>query len=339
MSHCDRSPKKGKPRWLRRSLPTGPEYERIRQLLKTRDLTTVCREAKCPNQFECYGKGTATFMILGERCTRNCRFCAVEHGPENLPDGNEPQRVAEAVATLGLRYAVVTSVTRDDLEDGGARLFAETIRAIRTTSPNTLVEVLIPDLQGNWDALQVILDAAPDVLNHNMETVARLYAEVRPQAVYSRSLALLSRVKSSAPHIPTKSGIMLGLGESLPEVEKLWQDLISSGCDILTMGQYLQPSENHLPVARFLPPEEFVDMEQQALTCGFAGVASGPFVRSSYEAEKLYRSATRRIRECGVSREPHFSGLGEENSTHDDPGGKHLDGAECLAENHPAKQN
>jgi lipoic acid synthetase len=287
--------KTGKPKWLRRSLPTGPEYEKIRQLLKSHDLTTVCREAKCPNQFECYGKGTATFMILGERCTRNCRFCAVGHQPESLPDPGEPERVAEAVVILGLRYAVVTSVTRDDLADGGASFFAETIRALRKRSPKTLVEVLIPDLQGNWQELKTILDAGPDVLNHNIETVATLYPEVRPQAQYRRSLELLRQAKVFNPRIPTKSGIMLGFGETRTELQQTWHDLLAAGCDILTMGQYLQPSVDHLPVQRFLPPEEFAELETEALALGFAGVASAPFVRSSYQAEKLYRQAQRRI--------------------------------------------
>ena len=295
MSSCHNLPTLGKPRWLRRTLPTGPEYEKIRKLLKGHALTTVCQEAKCPNQFECYGQSTATFMILGERCTRNCRFCAVEHRPEGLPDPEEPERVAEAVALLELRYAVVTSVTRDDLPDGGASLFAKTITAIRRRRPGTLIEVLIPDLQGDWLALATILEAAPDVLNHNIETVARLYSEVRPQAEYLRSLALIRRVKETHPHIPTKSGIMLGLGETFAEVAATWRDLSSHGCDILTMGQYLQPSANHLAVQRFLPPEEFAELEQKALAIGFAGVASGPFVRSSYQAETLYRRAMRRI--------------------------------------------
>lgn len=287
--------KTGKPKWLRRSLPTGPEYEKIRQLLKSHDLTTVCREAQCPNQFECYGKGTATFMILGERCTRNCRFCAVGHQPESLPDPEEAGRVAEAVVILGLRYAVVTSVTRDDLADGGASFFAETIRTIRQQSPKTLVEVLIPDLQGDWQALKAILDAGPDVLNHNIETVAGLYPVVRPQAEYKRSLALLRQAKEIHPQIPTKSGIMLGFGETHAELIETWRDLLASGCDILTMGQYLQPSADHLPVQRFLPPEEFADLQQEALDLGFSGVASGPFVRSSYQAEVLYRQALRRM--------------------------------------------
>ena len=295
MSQCASNIQTGKPKWLRRSLPTGPEYEKIRQLLKSHDLTTVCREAKCPNQFECYGKGTATFMILGERCTRNCRFCAVGHQPDSPPDPEEASRVAEAVVLLGLRYAVVTSVTRDDLADGGASFFAETIRTIRRQSPKTLIEVLIPDLQGDWQALKTILAAGPDVLNHNIETVAGLYPTVRPQAEYNRSLQLLRQAKEIDSRIPTKSGIMLGFGETHGELVRTWRDLLAAGCDILTMGQYLQPSADHLLVQRFLPPEEFADLQQEALDLGFSGVASGPFVRSSYQAEALYRQALRRM--------------------------------------------
>lgn len=235
-------------------------------------------------------------MILGDKCTRNCRFCAVGHSPEAPPDLEEPGRVAKAVALLGLRYAVVTSVTRDDLPDGGAALFAQTVASIRERQPNTLVELLIPDLQGDRQALAAILNAGPDVLNHNIETVARLYPEVRPQAEYGRSLELLRRAKKSHPQIPTKTGIMLGLGETDSELEEAWRDLRTVGCDILTMGQYLQPSTLHLPVRRFLPPEEFANLAERALAFGFAGVAAGPFVRSSYQAEVLYRQAMRSIR-------------------------------------------
>ncbi len=295
MTQCGNKNSVGKPKWLRRSLPSGPEYEKIRQLLKTKQLTTVCQEAKCPNQFECYGKGTATFMILGERCTRNCGFCAVANNPDRGPDEDEPERVAEAVSLLKLRYAVVTSVTRDDLRDGGAELFAKTIRAIRATSPKTLVEVLIPDLQGDWKDLQTILDAVPDVLNHNIETVARLYPTVRPQAIYSRSLDLLAEVKARCPEMPTKTGIMLGLGEGIEELRKTWEDLRGVHCDILTMGQYLQPTVQHLAVDRFVPPEEFEQYQEETVSLGFTGVAAGPFVRSSYEAEKLFRKAKRKI--------------------------------------------
>jgi len=285
----------GKPRWLRRSLPTGPEYEKMRQLLKRSHLHTVCQEAQCPNQFECYSSGTATFMILGDRCTRNCRFCAVGHKPSGPPDPEEPERVAEAVEILGLRYAVITSVTRDDLADGGAALFAETIRAVRRRRPETLIEVLIPDLQGDWQALAAIVEAAPDVLNHNLETVPSLYPRVRPEAIYARSLELLAEGKRLNPMLPTKSGLMLGLGESRGELERTWDDLLAAGCDILTLGQYLQPSANHLPVVRFVEPDEFAELERAALAHGFAGVAAGPFVRSSYQAETLYRRVRRRL--------------------------------------------
>lgn len=235
-------------------------------------------------------------MILGERCTRNCRFCAVGHQPEGPPDPEEPERVAEAVVILGLRYAVVTSVTRDDLADGGASFFADTIQAIRKRSPKTMVEVLIPDLQGNWQALKTILEAGPDVLNHNIETVSALYPEVRPQAEYRRSLELLRQAKTITPQTPAKSGLMLGFGETHPQIVQTWRDLLTAGCNILTMGQYLQPSSEHLPVKRFLPPEEFAGLESEALALGFAGVASAPFVRSSYQAEKLYRQALKRIK-------------------------------------------
>lgn len=279
----------GKPRWLRRSLPTGPEYEKMRRLLKNNHLHTVCQEAQCPNQFECFSEGTATFMILGERCTRNCRFCAVDHKPLGPPDPEEPARVAEAVGILQLRYAVVTSVTRDDLGDGGASIFAETIGAIREKREKTLVEVLIPDLQGETAALKTVIDAAPDVLNHNIETVERLYSTVRPEAIYERSLDLFRQVKQLNPSQVTKSGIMLGLGETRDELYKTWDDLLEAGCDILTMGQYLQPSKEHLSVDRFVTPEEFDELQAQAIERGFTGVASGPFVRSSYQAEKLFR--------------------------------------------------
>ena len=296
MSGCQQQDiRVGKPKWLKKRLPTGPEYEKMRQLLKHNKLHTVCQEAQCPNQFECFSDGTATFMILGERCTRNCRFCAVSHQPSAPPDPEEPRRVAEAVEFLELKYTVVTSVTRDDQPDGGAAIFAETIRAIRERRPNTLVEVLIPDLQGDKAALATILEAAPDVLNHNIETVPRLYPEVRPEAIYARSLELFTSAKAYNPGQVTKSGIMLGLGESREELFAAWRDLRRAGCDILTLGQYLQPSRSHLPVARFVAPEEFEELRELALEHGFAGVASGPFVRSSYQAEKLYQQVARQI--------------------------------------------
>lgn len=278
-----------KPRWLRRRLPTGPEYERIRSLIKNQCLATVCQEAMCPNQFECFGRGTATFMILGDRCSRNCRFCAIGHGPQGPPDPEEPRRVAEAVRSMGLSYCVITSVTRDDLPDGGAGHFAATIRTLRAENPQLLIEVLIPDFQGDAGALATVLAAGPDVLNHNLETVARLYPIVRPEARYGRSLELLQQSKAFAPGVATKSGIMVGLGETTEELLQLFADLRQAGCDILTIGQYLQPSRGHLEVIRFLPPEEFVTLGEQALALGFGAVAAAPFVRSSYQAEGLYR--------------------------------------------------
>lgn len=277
-----------KPKWLRRKLPTGPEYEQVRQLISKNCLSTVCQEAQCPNQFECFSKGTATFMILGERCTRNCKFCAVGNSPLGPPDPQEPVRVAEAIQSLKLRYAVITSVTRDDLDDGGASHFVKTLEMVHKLSPETLIEILIPDLQGDWQALDKILAAGPDVLNHNLETVSRLYSRVRPEAVYERSLQLLRQVKKIEPRIPTKSGIMLGLGENTEELLEAMQDLVDNGCDILSLGQYLQPSKNHLPVERFVPPEEFDNLKKEAERIGFKGVASGPTVRSSYGAEELY---------------------------------------------------
>ncbi len=280
-----------KPKWLKRRLPSGPGYEKIRRMLAEKNLTTVCQQAQCPNRFECFAEGTATFMILGQRCSRNCGFCAVAHGPAGPPDPEEPERVAEAVDLLKLDYTVVTSVTRDDLPDGGTALFAETIRAIRRRRPQTLVEVLIPDLQGNWQALATLLDAAPQVLNHNIETVPRLYPRARFQADYRRSLELLRQAKRLAPKVVTKSGLMLGLGESSMELKEAWNDLRQESCDILTLGQYLQPSADQLPVIRYLPPEEFAALEQRALDAGFSAVAAGPFVRSSYDAQRLYCQA------------------------------------------------
>ena len=284
-----------KPAWLRRKLPTGPEYERIRHLIRDHHLATVCQEAMCPNQFECFARGAATFMLLGDRCTRNCRFCAVAHGPLGPPDPEEPGRVAEAVRTLGLRYSVLTSVTRDDLADGGAGQFAAAIRAIRAGTEQTLIEVLIPDFQGDPQALAMVLTAGPEVLNHNLETVHRLYAEVRPQAEYRRSLELLGMVKDMAPTMITKTGIMVGLGETRTELLELFADLRRVDCDILTIGQYLQPTREHLEVARFVPPAEFEVLREEALALGFRAVAAGPFVRSSYQAGELYRQAREQL--------------------------------------------
>ena len=280
-----------KPSWLKRSLSTGATYENVRTLLKNSKLHTVCQEAKCPNIWECFSSRTSTFLIMGPYCTRKCRFCAVAHGPSGPPDPKEPARVAEAAQSMGLRYVVITSVTRDDLPDGGAGLFAETIKEIRKRIPDAIVEVLIPDFQGNVDALQTVVKAHPDVLNHNLEAVPRLYPSVRPEAVYHRSLELLNRVKNIDPAIPTKSGLMLGLGEFPEEVEKTLGNLFDTGCSILTLGQYLQPTQEHLKVERFIRPEEFALWRERALKMGFSEVASGPFVRSSYHAKELYQAA------------------------------------------------
>jgi len=280
-----------KPPWLTRRLPSGPEYEKIRGLMNRGRLHTVCQEAKCPNIWECFSNRTATFLILGDRCTRNCRFCAVAHSPVGPPDPAEPVRVAEAAEKLALAYVVVTSVTRDDLPDGGAGHFAKTIRAIHRRIPEAVIEVLIPDFKGDAEALRTVLEAQPQVLNHNIETVPRLYAAVRPGAVYARSLELLARVRTIDASISTKSGLMLGLGETTAEIRQTLQDLLDAGCRMLTMGQYLQPSEDHLPVARFVPPAEFDQWQKTAFQMGFGEVASGPFVRSSYHAKELFNAS------------------------------------------------
>ncbi len=277
-----------KPHWLRRKLPSGPQYEQVRALIRDGRLNTVCQAAACPNQFECFASHTATFLIMGDRCTRNCRFCNISEGPQAPLDAGEPERVARAAAEMGLRYVVVTSVTRDDLPDGGAAHFAATITALREKIQGVKVEVLIPDLLGNADALATVITAGPDVLNHNVETVPRLYATVRPQADYQRSLTLLKRVAHYPAGIPAKSGLMLGLGETRAEVEATLADIHATGCRILTLGQYLQPTKDHLPVDRYVPPEEFDELGALARELGFAQVASGPFVRSSYHASEVY---------------------------------------------------
>jgi lipoic acid synthetase len=280
---------KAKPSWLRRRLPTGPEYEQVRRLIKSSRLHTVCQEAACPNQFECFSNRTATFLIMGSRCTRNCRFCNIEDGGE-LPelDSGEPARVADAVLQMNLHYVVVTSVTRDDLADGGAGHFAATIAEIRRRRTDARVEILIPDFKGDAAALRTVLQARPDVLNHNIETVRRLYPQVRPQADYDRSLQLLKTASGYTPSIPVKSGLMLGLGESDQEIDQTLKDLFRSGCRLITIGQYLQPSRQHLPVQRFVTPDEFAQLGQKAREIGFDQVSSSPFVRSSYHACEMY---------------------------------------------------
>ena len=281
-----------KPHWLRRRLPTGPEYERVRDLLRKSRLHTVCQEARCPNIWECFSQGTSTFLIMGSCCTRNCRFCAITHGSPCEIDPEEPFRVAEAVQNMELSYAVITSVTRDDLLDGGAAHFGKTIREIHSRMPHTCVEVLIPDLEGDLSAVNTIMKAHPNVLNHNIETISRLYPSVRPGAGYHRSLGLLRSARRIDPTVPTKSGLMLGLGETSNEIRKTLRDLLDAGCSLLTLGQYLQPSKDHLPVERFIPPEEFDFWRDTALEMGFSAVASGPFVRSSYHAKGLYEKVT-----------------------------------------------
>lgn len=279
-----------KPDWLKRRLPSGSEFEKIRGMLHKDRLHTVCQEAKCPNIWECYSRQTATFLILGSHCTRNCRFCSVETGPPAPPDEDEPVRVAEVARQMALKYVVVTSVTRDDLDDGGAGIFARTIREIRRKIPDVCVEVLIPDFQGNTDALLTVLEARPDILNHNIETVPRLYGRVRPEADYQRSLDLLAHVYRYDSSIPTKSGLMLGLGETPTEIKQTLGDLLKAKCRILTLGQYLQPTKRHLDVKRYIPPAEFDEWRETALAMGFQEVASGPFVRSSYHAKDLFEA-------------------------------------------------
>jgi len=273
-----------RPEWLRVRAPGGESYRDVKSLVESQRLHTVCESARCPNVGECWQHRTATFMILGNVCTRRCGFCAVPKGGPEPVDYDEPRRVAEAVAALGLRYAVVTSVNRDDRKDGGAEIFALTIRAIRDLLPGCKVEVLIPDFQGSHAALEMVLAAGPDVLNHNLETVARLYRRVRLGARYERSLELLAHSKTARPEIPTKSGLMVGLGETNDEVLQAIGDLRAHQVDLLTLGQYLRPTVKHLPVERYVAPAEFAEFRRAALEMGFAHVESGPLVRSSYHA-------------------------------------------------------
>jgi lipoic acid synthetase len=279
-----------KPEWLKAPAPLGENYRNLKTLARRLELHTVCESAQCPNIGECWNHRTATFMLLGNVCTRRCGFCAVPKGRPGPIDWDEPRRIAEAVASLGLKHAVVTSVNRDDDNLGGARVFAETIREIRALVPDCSVEVLIPDFQGLDDALRIVLDARPDVLNHNTETVPRLYPAVRPGARYGRSLRLLANVKQFAPGMLSKSGVMVGLGEATQELLDVIRDLAAQKVDILTVGQYLRPSKDHLPIARFYTPEEFRMLKKEALACGFRHVESGPLVRSSYHAREQTRS-------------------------------------------------
>ena len=273
-----------KPAWLKVKAPGGPTFAHIKRMMRELDLHTVCEEARCPNMGECWGHRTATFMILGSVCTRSCGFCAVATGRPMALDFEEPRRVAEAVTQMGLKHVVVTSVNRDELRDGGATLFAATIRWIRRLNPACTVEVLTPDFKGAMEALQVVMDAKPDVFNHNVETVPRLYRRVRPQAIYERSLKVLQAAKAMNPGKPTKSGFMLGLGETHDEIESLLRDLHAHEVDIVTIGQYLRPTPDHLPIERYVPPDEFREYARLGKAMGIPHVQSGPLVRSSYHA-------------------------------------------------------
>jgi lipoic acid synthetase len=280
-----------KPSWLKVKAPGGPNYLRLTQMMRELDLHTVCQEAHCPNIGECWEHGTATFMILGDVCTRNCAYCAVSHGRPPKYDIEEPARVGEAVAQLGLRHAVITSVDRDDLPDFGAYIFAETIRQIHQRLPGCSVEVLVPDFQGNEDSIRTVLEARPEIYNHNTETVPRLYKKARPGGKYHRLLEIFRIAKRIAPDIPTKTGIILGLGETNEEVVEVMKDLRSVDVDILTLGQYLRPSDGHIPLDRFVTPDEFRWFYQVGMDLGFKHVESGPLVRSSYHAWEQVQAA------------------------------------------------
>ena len=284
-----------KPSWLRRRIPASGRNATVVAAIKGRGLHTVCEEAHCPNQMECFSRGTATFLLLGPSCTRRCTFCAVDKSRIHPVDPGEPLRTAKAVAQMELNFCVATMVTRDDLLDGGAVHIARTIEAIRKESPGIGIEVLISDLSGNREALETVLAARPEVLNHNLETVPRLYPTVRPQANYQRSLELLTLASAHVPSMVTKSGLMLGLGEKKDEILQAMDDLRKAGCQLLTLGQYLAPSDQHHPIVRYVPPEEFADYEAKALARGFSGVASAPLVRSSYQAAELYKTARNQL--------------------------------------------
>ena len=283
---ADVRPPQRKPEWLKVRFPAGERYQRLKTLMREQGLHTICEDAKCPNIGECWNAGTATFMILGDVCTRSCGFCAVTTGRPHALDLVEPFRLAKTVQALGLDYVVITSVNRDDLVSGGAEVFASCIRTIRRLDPAIRVEVLSPDFKGNWDALADVVDARPFVLNHNIETAPRLYPRVRPQARYERSLELIARAKDAAPDMLTKSGFMVGLGETRDELFDVMRDLRDHGCDIVTIGQYLRPTAQHLPVERYYDPSEYEAFREHGRRLGFTHVESGPLVRSSYHAEK-----------------------------------------------------
>jgi lipoic acid synthetase len=273
-----------KPSWLKVKLPTGKEYTKVRQIVSEHKLHTICESGNCPNMGECWGAGTATFMILGNICTRSCGFCAVKTGRPLPVDLQEPERVANSVKLMNVKHCVITSVDRDDLKDGGSIIWVETVKKVREYSPQTTMETLIPDFKGDWENLQRIIDVAPEIVSHNLETVRRLTREVRIQAKYDRSLEVIKRLKEGG--MRTKSGVMLGLGETREEVIETMQDLVNAGCDILTLGQYLQPTPKHLPVKEFITPNQFAEYKEIGLNLGFKYVESGPLVRSSYHAEK-----------------------------------------------------
>jgi lipoic acid synthetase len=285
-------PLERKPDWLKINLKTDENFKEIKSMMRSKTLHTVCEEAKCPNIHECWANRTATFMILGDICTRACRFCAVKTGLPTELDLEEPERVADAALQMGLRHCVVTSVARDDLADGGAMIFAETIKAIRRKLPMCTVEVLIPDFLGREESLATVLEAKPDILNHNMETVERMSDRVRSKAKYRRSLELLERSKRIAPNIPTKSSVMIGVGEEWDELLQTMEDLRAVGCDIMTIGQYLQPSTTHLAVAKYYTPEQFAMLKEEGMKRGFKHVESGPLVRSSYHAHEQVQAAS-----------------------------------------------
>lgn len=292
MTSSGQSPRRRLPPWLKRRLPAGHDADRVQAILDELHLATVCHGAHCPNRGECYASGTATFLILGQTCTRACRFCAIDQRAPGPPREDEPAAVAEAARRMNLQYVVITSVTRDDLPDGGAGHFARTIRAVRQANPDARVEVLTPDFRGDVDAIRTVLEAGCDCFNHNVETVPRLYPQVRPQAEYWQSLRVLAEARKMADDngwaIRIKSGLMVGLGESDEEIDEVLCDIRRTGCEILTIGQYLAPSDAHVPVARFVPPEQFEQYQQRGRELGFLATAAGPFVRSSYHAREVF---------------------------------------------------